>query len=382
MFRSMSPSVTPVRRCGNPASGYESYMLAAHSELSYSTQWNVPKPLGKLGPPGLTIVQSHSETVYLRPICQPSDISLCLPALSILNHNINILSVLLLYRSLGAAVELSPASYLSAGAVRHNLLRGGSSASGVSSLQSTGVKCGMMVEVVFGGKESEGSGDDSVVSGMELEWVRVPHSVFNASATWPKEQVIIGTQKSQPEYSSAPPPPRHLPRPQRAPHPHPLVISTSSSKGSVIIHPLHGNRLLVSFPKIPPGSESVVDRCVGNLRDDAEDMKLNQKLDMNELQYILPTFACDDVLRPAAHAEFDMEKGICWFTAVTPVRATYALLDIITKTEKPSLDDKTDEHGKGRRLCKIKAKVQKCLSPESITEESAVKTRGGTEEYY
>ncbi|GKG42555.1 hypothetical protein Tco_0476853, partial [Tanacetum coccineum] len=47
--QSMSSSVTPVRRYGNPASGYESYMLAVHSELPKSTQWNVPKPLGKRG---------------------------------------------------------------------------------------------------------------------------------------------------------------------------------------------------------------------------------------------------------------------------------------------------------------------------------------------
>ncbi|GJX41675.1 hypothetical protein Tco_0256665 [Tanacetum coccineum] len=73
--QSMSPSVIPVRRCGNPASGYESYMLAAHSELPYSAQWNRPKPLGKLGPPGPTVMQPYSETVYPRPICQPSDIS-------------------------------------------------------------------------------------------------------------------------------------------------------------------------------------------------------------------------------------------------------------------------------------------------------------------
>ncbi|GKG25692.1 hypothetical protein Tco_0398838, partial [Tanacetum coccineum] len=45
--QSMSSSVTPVRRYGNPASGYESYMLAVHSELPDSTQRNVPKPLGK-----------------------------------------------------------------------------------------------------------------------------------------------------------------------------------------------------------------------------------------------------------------------------------------------------------------------------------------------
>ncbi|GJU90872.1 hypothetical protein Tco_1303295 [Tanacetum coccineum] len=73
--QSMSSLVTLVRRYGNPASGYESYMLPAHSELPYSTQWNVPKPLKKIGPPGPTVMQSHSETVYPRPICQPFDIS-------------------------------------------------------------------------------------------------------------------------------------------------------------------------------------------------------------------------------------------------------------------------------------------------------------------
>ncbi|GKD22155.1 copia protein, partial [Tanacetum coccineum] len=36
--QSVSSSVTPVRRYGNPASGYESYMLAVHSELPNSTQ--------------------------------------------------------------------------------------------------------------------------------------------------------------------------------------------------------------------------------------------------------------------------------------------------------------------------------------------------------
>ncbi|GJV85158.1 hypothetical protein Tco_1525056 [Tanacetum coccineum] len=58
--QSMSPLVIPVRRCGISASRYESYTLAAHSELPYSTQWNVPKPLGKLGPPGPTVVQSYN----------------------------------------------------------------------------------------------------------------------------------------------------------------------------------------------------------------------------------------------------------------------------------------------------------------------------------
>ncbi|GJR54520.1 hypothetical protein Tco_1405041 [Tanacetum coccineum] len=66
--QSMSSSVTPVRRYGNLASEYESYMLAVHSELPNLTQWNVPKPLGKPRPPDPIVMQSHSETVYPRPI--------------------------------------------------------------------------------------------------------------------------------------------------------------------------------------------------------------------------------------------------------------------------------------------------------------------------
>ncbi|GKE81947.1 hypothetical protein Tco_1551947 [Tanacetum coccineum] len=73
--QSMSSSVTPVRRYGNPASEYESYMLTVHSELTNSTQQNVPKPLRKPGPPYLTVVQSHSEIVYPRPIHQLSEIT-------------------------------------------------------------------------------------------------------------------------------------------------------------------------------------------------------------------------------------------------------------------------------------------------------------------
>ncbi|GKF45912.1 hypothetical protein Tco_0135714 [Tanacetum coccineum] len=55
-MQSMSSSVTPVRQYGNPASGYESYMLAVYSELPNSTQWNMPKPLGKRGLPDPTVV--------------------------------------------------------------------------------------------------------------------------------------------------------------------------------------------------------------------------------------------------------------------------------------------------------------------------------------
>ncbi|GJV73710.1 hypothetical protein Tco_1493705 [Tanacetum coccineum] len=73
--QSMSSLVTPVRRYGNPASGYESYMIAVHSELPNSTPLNVPKPLEKLEPPDPTIVQSHSQTVRPRPIHQISKIT-------------------------------------------------------------------------------------------------------------------------------------------------------------------------------------------------------------------------------------------------------------------------------------------------------------------
>ncbi|GJZ32855.1 hypothetical protein Tco_0578291 [Tanacetum coccineum] len=60
--------------------------------------------------------------------------------------------------SLGAAVELSsPTSYLDVRAVRHNLLRGGNSASGVSSLRSTGG--GMNSEAGSGGSGDDGNGN-------------------------------------------------------------------------------------------------------------------------------------------------------------------------------------------------------------------------------
>ncbi|GKF11313.1 hypothetical protein Tco_0049239, partial [Tanacetum coccineum] len=73
--QSMSSSVTPVRRYGNPASRYESYMLAVHSELLNSIPLIVPKPLEKLEPPDPTVVQSHSKTIYPRLIRQLSEIT-------------------------------------------------------------------------------------------------------------------------------------------------------------------------------------------------------------------------------------------------------------------------------------------------------------------
>ncbi|GKF03922.1 hypothetical protein Tco_0034590 [Tanacetum coccineum] len=73
--QSMSSSVTPVRRYGNLASGCESYRPAAYSELVNSIPLNVPKPLKKLEPPDLIVVQSYSKTVYHRPIHQISEIT-------------------------------------------------------------------------------------------------------------------------------------------------------------------------------------------------------------------------------------------------------------------------------------------------------------------
>ncbi|GJS50964.1 hypothetical protein Tco_0624326 [Tanacetum coccineum] len=55
-MQSMLPSMTPVKRYGNPASGCESYRHAAHSELPNSIPLNVPKPLKKLEPPDSTVV--------------------------------------------------------------------------------------------------------------------------------------------------------------------------------------------------------------------------------------------------------------------------------------------------------------------------------------
>ncbi|GKD92339.1 hypothetical protein Tco_1372176, partial [Tanacetum coccineum] len=65
LVQSMSSLVTPVRRYGNPASEYESYMLAVHSELPNSTQRNMPKPLGKPGPPDPIYPQSQHK----HPMC-------------------------------------------------------------------------------------------------------------------------------------------------------------------------------------------------------------------------------------------------------------------------------------------------------------------------
>ncbi|GKE27830.1 hypothetical protein Tco_1443214 [Tanacetum coccineum] len=74
-MQSMLPSMTLVKRYSNLTSGCESYMLAVHSELPNSIPLNVPKPIEKLEPPDATVVQSHSKTVYPRPIHQLSKIT-------------------------------------------------------------------------------------------------------------------------------------------------------------------------------------------------------------------------------------------------------------------------------------------------------------------
>ncbi|GJZ94136.1 hypothetical protein Tco_0666339 [Tanacetum coccineum] len=135
--------MTLMRLYGNLAPGCESYMLAAHSELPNSIPRNVPKPLKKLGPPDRTVVQSHSETIYPRPISSLVTLALT-PSRVVVG--------------LRAAVELSSTSYLDVGAVGHNLLRGGNSASGMSSLRST--SGGMNSEAGSGGSGDDGNGND------------------------------------------------------------------------------------------------------------------------------------------------------------------------------------------------------------------------------
>nr|GFD37204.1 hypothetical protein [Tanacetum cinerariifolium] len=64
---------------------------------------------------------------------------------------------------LGAAVELSPTSYLDVREVRHNLLRGGNPASEASSLRSTGD--GMDSEAGNGGSEDNKNANDVGIGG-------------------------------------------------------------------------------------------------------------------------------------------------------------------------------------------------------------------------
>ncbi|GKD38257.1 hypothetical protein Tco_1258464 [Tanacetum coccineum] len=179
-MQSMSSLVTPVRRYGNLASGYESYMLAVHSELPNSTQRNVHKPLGKRGPLDPIVVQSHSKTVYPRRIHQLFEITkstypdLCRVYTKIPNAIADLLGSLtsdIGIRSADKPIICSmtssrsrsssrtpPTSYLNVGAVRHNLLRGGNSALGMSSLWSTGG--GMDSGAGSGGSGDDGNGND------------------------------------------------------------------------------------------------------------------------------------------------------------------------------------------------------------------------------
>ncbi|GKF97424.1 hypothetical protein Tco_0293245 [Tanacetum coccineum] len=86
----------------------------------------------------------HIHTVILRP-------NVCLVSLKLIvdrrtkSHRV----------CPGIEVELSPTSYLDAGVVRHNRLRGGSSVTGISSLRSTG---GMNNESGNGGSGDDGRG--------------------------------------------------------------------------------------------------------------------------------------------------------------------------------------------------------------------------------
>ncbi|GKD57420.1 hypothetical protein Tco_1290807 [Tanacetum coccineum] len=62
-------------------------------------------------------------------------------------------------------IRTLPHLYLDVGAVEHNLLRGGNSSSGISSLWSTG---GMNNEGGSGGRGDDGNGNDAGTRGDEL----------------------------------------------------------------------------------------------------------------------------------------------------------------------------------------------------------------------
>ncbi|GKB84310.1 hypothetical protein Tco_0956582 [Tanacetum coccineum] len=105
----MSSSVAPVRRYCNPASRYESYRFAVHSELPNSTQRNVPKPIGKPGPPNPTVPWASIDEQKIMPESpaplQPHRArSLCADKPIVVGGSMTT-------SSLGAAVDLSPTSY-------------------------------------------------------------------------------------------------------------------------------------------------------------------------------------------------------------------------------------------------------------------------------
>ncbi|GJY16376.1 hypothetical protein Tco_0386798 [Tanacetum coccineum] len=136
---------------------------------------------------------------------------------------------------LGAAIELSPTSFLDVGVVRHNLLRGGNSASGVSSLRSTGG--GTDSEAGSGGSGDDGNdGDDQGHSGdgggnrcnlISLKCLCVPAEGTRSTTGIAEESA-----------GASAPPPRHHPRLQRAPHPHPSFPTNITSEAHHH-HPLH-----------------------------------------------------------------------------------------------------------------------------------------------
>nr|GEZ29416.1 retrovirus-related Pol polyprotein from transposon TNT 1-94 [Tanacetum cinerariifolium] len=131
-------SKNPVKRYDNRESRCESYMPAAHGELPNSVSLTVPKPLEKLKPPSPSTTQSPGENFCPRLIRRLSVISLAV-----------------------AVVKLSPTSNLDMRAVRHNLLRGGNSASGMSSLRSP--NGGMNSDVGSGGSGGDGNGNGNDV---------------------------------------------------------------------------------------------------------------------------------------------------------------------------------------------------------------------------
>nr|GEW35465.1 hypothetical protein [Tanacetum cinerariifolium] len=133
-------SVSAVSEAGTPVHTLAHERSKAHGVLSGSTLSNEPKPLGQHRPPPPRSILSLGEYHLKNCLCRinPS-IHNPIPYFfntSVSHLRLNSIGKPIVYPS--TLVELSPTSYLEPRVDKHNLLRGGCSDSGISSLRSTG----------------------------------------------------------------------------------------------------------------------------------------------------------------------------------------------------------------------------------------------------
>ncbi|GKA91323.1 hypothetical protein Tco_0813193 [Tanacetum coccineum] len=132
-----------------------------------------PKPLRKhkpLPPPSILFLESlHIPTEVSRPAAESlvtrCDMRLCNPSIDLSHGHRCYLRNCLYWIYLSLAVELSPILYLERRVDKHNLLRGGCSDSGISSLRSAG--SGMYRDGGSGGSGDDGSNSDGIGGGDE-----------------------------------------------------------------------------------------------------------------------------------------------------------------------------------------------------------------------